>query len=319
MKNVLVTGVSGFAGSHLADYLVREDDYVITGTYLSERSLRNIEQLKNKIHLIKVDLIDTEKTLDLVKQAKPDFLFHLAALPAVGDSYRKPAETITNNVTAEINVLEGLRVGNLKGCRVLIVSSADVYGKVAEKDLPIDEDTPLMPTNTYAVSKIAQDFLALQYFISYNLAVMRARPFNHVGPRQATGFVVADFAKKVAQIEKGSMEPVLRVGNLKKRRDFTDVRDMVVAYLLLIKKGKLGDVYNIGSGTSYKISDILDRLLSLAKTKIRVEIDSGLLRPEDAPERICDNRKFKKLTGWQPTISIDKTLRDTLDYWRSIV
>jgi len=194
-----------------------------------------------------------------------------------------------------------------------------VYGKVSEKDLPIDEDTPFMPTNAYAVSKITQDFLGLQYVLSYKLQIVRVRPFNHFGPRQATGFVIADWCKKIAQIEKGEIPPVVKVGNLKAKRDFTDVRDMVEAYAILLEKGKTGEAYNIGSGKSLCIEDILKILLKEAKVKISVEKDDLLFRPVDSLERVCDNRKFVSLSGWQPKIAIEKTLKETLDYWRNIV
>ena len=318
-KRVFVTGATGFAGSRLVDYLVNQDEYEITGTYISDHSIENVKEAKDKVRLVKVDLTDYEKTFQAIEQAAPDFIYHLAAMPAVGDSYKKPAQFFTNNTTSQINILEAIRNLDLKDSRILIVSSADVYGKVEEKDLPIDEETPFNPTNTYAVSKIAQDFLGLQYFITYNLGIIRARPFNHMGPRQSTGFAVADFAKKIAQIEKGEIEPILLVGNLDTKRDFTDVRDIVHAYTLLIQKGKAGDVYNIGSGTSHKMSDILDILISLAKVKIKVEVADNLLRPEDAQDRICDSRKFAALTDWKPKISLHKTLQDTLEYWRSIV
>jgi len=176
-----------------------------------------------------------------------------------------------------------------------------------------------MPTNPYAVSKIAQDFLGLQYFLSYGLKIVRVRPFNHIGPRQSPRFVVPSFAKQIAEIEKGKKENILHVGNLSSRRDFTDVRDMVAAYLLSLEKGDLGDVYNIGSGVSRQISKMLDMLLSLSSKKIDVEIDKSLFRPKDDPELVCDKSKFTKQTGWEPKIEIEKTLKDTLDYYRNIV
>lgn len=318
MKKVFITGISGFVGSHLADYLVDQNTFEISGTYLSTRSLSNLSLVKDKISLHQLDLLDMEKTADLINNIKPDYIYHLAALPGVGDSYVRPLETVKNNVGAEVSVLEAVKNAKLTP-RILVVTSADMYGKVKPEDIPIDEDTPFNPTNTYAVSKIAQDFLALQYFNSYNLSIIRARPFNHIGPRQTEGFVVADFAKRIVDIEKGNSEPVLKVGNINTRRDFTDVRDIVKAYGLLIEKGTLGDVYNIGRGQSYKISDILDMLIKNSKTKIDIETERDLLRAEDAPERICDTTKFVTLTGWKPTISIEQTLKDTLDYWRNIV
>lgn len=318
MKKVLITGVSGFVGSHLADYLVSLNAFDVYGTYLSQRSLSNIENIKSSISIEQVDLLDTKKTLEVISKIKPDFIYHLAALPAVGDSYLRPLETVVNNVGAEISLLEAVKNAQLNS-RILVVTSADIYGKVRAEDIPIDEDTPFNPTNTYAVSKIAQDFLALQYFNSFNLPIIRSRPFNHIGPRQTAGFVVADFAKKIAEIEKGVSAPVMKVGNIETRRDFTDVRDIVKAYEMLIEKGELGEVYNVGRGESYRISEILEKLISYSTVSITVETDTDLLRAKDAPDRVCDNKKFVDLTGWTPNISIDDTLKDTLDYWRKIV
>lgn len=318
-KKVLITGISGFAGSHLAEFLIAQKKYEVSGTYLASASLINLAKIVKKLHLAKIDLTYQEEITSFVKKIKPDLVFHLAALPAVGESFDHPKETIINNVVAQLNLLEAIKKLGFLNCRILVVSSADIYGRVSKKDLAIDEKTSFYPTNTYAVSKIAQDFLGLQYFLSYKLKIIRARPFNHIGPRQSPGFVIADFAQKIAKIEKGKSEPVLRVGNLLSRRDFTDVRDMVRAYTLLIEKGILGEAYNIGSGVSYKISDMLEMLLSLAKVKITIKEDSLLFRPQDSPDRVCDNRKFVKLTNWKPEIPLSQTLKETLDYWRNIV
>jgi GDP-4-dehydro-6-deoxy-D-mannose reductase len=200
-----------------------------------------------------------------------------------------------------------------------VVASAEVYGSVTKEDLPMGEDTPLNPTNPYAVSKLAQDFLGLQYFLSYGIKTIRVRPFNHVGPRQAPNFVISSFAQKIAEIEKGKREPILPVGNLEAKRDFTDVRDMVKAYSLIMEKGEFGEVYNIGSGRSYKISEILEMLLSFSSVKITVEIDKSLFRPIDDPELVCDSTKINKTTGWKAEIPLEETLKDTLDYWRNII
>jgi GDP-4-dehydro-6-deoxy-D-mannose reductase len=200
-----------------------------------------------------------------------------------------------------------------------VVASAEVYGCVKKEDLPIDEETPLNPTNPYAVSKLTQDFLGLQYHLSYGLKTLRVRPFNHVGPRQSPNFVVSTFAQKIVEIEKGKREPVLPVGNLQAKRDFTDVRDVVKVYSLLMEKGEFGEVYNIGSGVSYKIAEILEKLLSISKVKITVKVDKSLFRPIDDPDLVCDVTKVTKLTGWRPEIPIEKTLKDTLDYWRNII
>lgn len=319
MKKILITGSTGFAGSHLAKYLTSHTNDNVFGTYFSEKSLVNVEKIRDKIKLIKIDLTKSDDVLSLIHDIKPEQIFHLAAFPWVGISYEKPLETIINNVSCELTILEAVRKSNLTNCRILVISSADVYGNVTANDVPIDEETPFRPTSTYAVSKITQDFLALQYHNSYGLPIIRARPFNHIGPRQGLGFVVADFAKKVVLIEKGKHARVLTVGDLTAKRDFTDVRDMVAAYVLLMEKGKSGDVYNIGSGKSHKIENILNMLLSLSKAKITVRIDKSLFRPGEALERVCDNRKFVKLTNWKPTIPLEQTLQDILDYWRDLV
>lgn len=314
----LITGVSGFAGAFLAEHLVAKNLEII-GIYLQEASLINLEKIKDKLDLFKLDLSDRDAVFTFIKKNKPDYIFHLAALTSPDDSFTDPYTTIENNIKAELNILEALRKLNFTETKVLIVSSAEIYGFVEKKDLPIDENTSLKPTNPYAVSKITQDFLGLQYYLSYNLKIVRVRPFNHIGPRQSDKFVVSAFAKKIAEIEKRQREPILSVGNLKSKRDFTDVRDMVKAYQLCLEKGVSGDVYNLGSGKSYEISEILNKLLSLSNSKIQVEVDRSLLRPADNPELICNSEKFFKLTGWKPEISLDQTLTDTLDYWRNII
>ena len=319
MKRVLITGITGFAGSHLAEYLCSKKEYKIAGTYLSNESLKNVERIRSKIRLIKIELTNAKKVLHLVEKTKPDLVFNLAGLPSTADSFKNPAETLINNISLEINLLSAIKENKLLDAKILIISSAEIYGLVKKEDLPIDEETRLMPTSPYSVSKIAQDFLGLQYFLSYNLKIIRVRPFNHIGPRQSMHFVVSAIAKKIAEIEKGKREKVLSVGNLESKRDFTDVRDMVRAYTIALDKGKLGEVYNIGSGVSYRIYDILSKLLLMSSLKITVKSDKSLFRPIDNPELICDATKFIKISNWKPRIDIDTTLKDTLDYWRNIV
>lgn len=319
MKKVLITGITGFAGSHLASHLLSKKEYAVSGTYLLEDSLKTIGTIKDKIRTVRIDLSNQSHVLKLIGEFKPDLVFHLAALTAPGDSFTNPVKTVNNNISLEINLLEAIKTNNFLATKILIVSSAEIYGLVKKEDLPIDEETPFMPTNPYAVSKLAQDFLGLQYFLSHNLKIVRVRPFNHIGPKQSPSFVVGAWASQIAKIEKGKSKPVLMVGNLEARRDFTDVRDMVEAYLLAIEKGEFGEVYNIGSGTSYKISNVLKILLSKSKIKVLVKEDESLLRPSDNPHLICDPSKFKRLTRWTPKIPLEKTLEDTLDYWRNIV
>ena len=319
MTKVLITGITGFAGSYLAEYLVSKGEYDINGTYLLDSSLINVDKVKDKLNLVRMDLTSEKEVFYTVKKISPSIIFHLAALTSPADSYKNPSETLTNNISLQVNLFEAVRKSNLLDAKILVVSSADIYGKVKKEDLPIDEDTQLMPTSPYSVSKIAQDFLGLAYFLSYNLKIIRVRPFNHIGPRQSPQFVVSSFAKQIAEIEKGKREPILRVGNLDTRRDFINVKDIVVAYVLAIEKGKYGDVYNIGSGKSYKISDILSMLIDMSHRKIKIEKDESLFRPSDNRELLCDTRKFQKLTSWKPKISIEETLKDTLDYWRNII
>lgn len=318
-KKILITGASGFAGSHLIDYLINNNTHYIFGTYYSDKSIENLEKVKDKINLFKVDLTDESKTQDLIEKIKPDEVYHLAAFASAAGSFSSPAKTVLNNISSQINLLESLKRNNLTSTKVLIISSAEVYGDVDPKDLPIDEDTKFNPTNPYAVSKLTQDFLGRQYFLADNLKIIVARPFNHIGPRQSLDFVVSSFAKKIIEIEKGKKEPVFPVGNLEAKRDFTDVRDIIRAYFLLMEKGKIGEAYNIGSGVSYKISDILDKMLSLSNIKVSIESDKALFRPIDNPDLVCDYHKLKNLTGWEPKIKIDDTLKDTLDYFRDII
>jgi len=320
MKKALITGITGFAGSHLAEYLVSRDDYSVIGTYLNERNLKNIAAIQDRIRLFHCDLMDHQAVQQVVQDNKPDSVFHLAALPSPANSYKDPARYLQNNIVSELNVLEAIRQADIPQTRVLIVSSSEVYGRVMPEDLPIDEETPFRPINPYGVSKITQDFLGLQYYLAYDLDIIRVRPFGHIGPRLSPDFASSAFAKKIAEIEKKQREPILTVGNLEYKRDLTDVRDMVKGYVLLLEKGKKGDVYNLGSGkSSYKTGDLLEILLTFTEEKIQVQEDPALLRPNDIPELLCDNRKMRQLTGWTPEVPIETSLRDLLAYWREKV
>lgn len=316
MKKALITGISGFAGSFLAELLLN-NGYEVHGTHISD-DLGNVADIEERLYLYRVNLLHKKEVEDCIFSVSPDVVFHLAALTSPAESFREPEKIVTNNIIAEINLLEAARVNNIS-LRIIITSSAEVYGLVKPEDLPVNEDTALRPGSPYAVSKIAQDFLGLQYKLSYGMDIVRARPFNHIGPRQSPDFVVSAFAKQIAQIEAKKIPPSIKVGNLDAKRDFTDVRDMVNAYLLLAQKGESGEVYNIGSGKSHKISDLLKMLLALSNVKINVDVDPAKLRPSDTPDIYTSIEKINKATGWRPTIPLEQTLKDTLDYFRSNV
>lgn len=310
-----ITGISGFAGSFLAELLL-ERGYEVYGTHVSD-DIKNIEHLKSELHLEKVNLLEYKSVQDSILKSSPDVIYHLAALTSPAQSFEEPGLIVTNNITAELNLFESIRHSDLSP-RILITSSAEVYGLILPEDLPVDEQTEMRPGSPYAVSKIAQDYLGLQYNLSYGMDIIRVRPFNHIGPRQTSQFVVAAFARQIAEIEKGIKDPVIFVGNLDAKRDFTDVRDMVKAYALLTEKGEGGQVYNVGSGSSHKISEVLEILLSYSDKKIQVEVDQSKLRPSDVPDIYSNNAKIEKL-GWSREIVFSKTLKDTLDYWRDVV
>lgn len=310
---VLITGISGFAGSHLADLLVAKN-YQVTGIVRKSQN-PNIAHLEKKISLIQADIAHEDEVTKILKVTKPDVIFHLAAYSVPRLSFNIAWETFEANVKPEINILKSIVEIGIKP-KLIIVGSSEEYGLVPKKMMLITESTPLFPSSPYAVSKMAQDFLGYVYHKAHNLPIIRLRPFNHIGPRQDESIATSSFASQIARIEKGKKSPIIMVGNLKARRDFTDVRDMVRAYLLAAQKGKAGEVYNIGSGKSYSLEEILDMLLSLAKIKVKVEVDPKLLRLADISEMICDAGKFERDTGWKRRYPIKETLRDILDYWR---
>lgn len=309
MARALITGINGFVGVHLASHL-EANGYEVYGIVKSKPRVK---------HHIQADILDYKKIKKVINEIEPDFVFHLAALTSPAQSFINPSETINNNIGGQINILEALKELLMVRTRSLVVSSAEVYGAIDVKDLPIDEKTEMRPASPYGVSKIAQDYLGLQYFLAQNIQSIRVRPFNHIGPQQSPDFVVSAFAKQIAEIEKGKQESIIRVGNLEAKRDFTDVRDIVRAYELLMTKGTAGEVYNIGTGRSYKIQEILDILLSLTDKTIIVEKDQSLIRPLDLPDMVCDPSKIHAETGWKAQIPLETSLKDALDYWRNIV
>ena len=312
----LITGVTGFAGSHLAEMLAAEHPEVkLFGTYRWRSRMDNIDHLRGKIELLETDLRDYTSVTRALESSRPDVIFHLAAQSFVPSSWTAPSETLTTNIASQTNLFEPIRSLGLDPV-VQIACSSEQYGLVHPEETPIKETNPLRPLSPYAVSKVAQDFLAYQYFQSYGLKAIRTRGFNHTGPRRGQVFVTSNFCSQVAAIELGLQEPVIRVGNLDAIRDFTDVRDMVRAYWLAVNHAKPGEVYNIASGKGIHIHEMLDRLLALASVKVKVEVDPSRLRPSDVEILIGDSSKFRADTGWEPRIPFDQTLRDLLDYWR---
>jgi len=310
----LITGVTGFAGSHLAEYLVAHTDFEVWGTDISSND-RNIAEIRQDIHFVEGDISEPEVVSTILTQAQPDYVFHLAAQAFVPLSWRDPWQTIANNIRAQLNILQTLANSGVKP-RVLTVGSADEYGMITPDELPITEATPLRPYSPYAVSKIAQDMLGYQYYVSHDLPVVRVRPFNHIGPRQSPAFVTSDFAKQIAEIEAGLQEPQIHVGNLDAKRDFTDVRDMVRGYYLALERGEIGNVYNLAAERAYSIRQLLDMFLAMSEIEIEVVPDAARLRPSDVPVVLGDCSKFRQRTGWQASIRLQESLGDILDYWR---
>jgi GDP-4-dehydro-6-deoxy-D-mannose reductase len=316
MRRVLVTGVTGFAGSHLVDYMLERGDCEIFGIQRWRSRTENIEHILGRFTMLECDLRDASSARDTLERVKPDWIFHLAAQSFVPTSWIAPTESLTTNVLCQVNLFEAVRRIGLQ-CRIQLACSSEEYGMVLPGELPIRETNPLRPLSPYAVSKVAQDMLGYQYWMSWKVDSVRTRGFNHEGPRRGPVFVASDFAKQIADIEKGRKPPVMFVGNLESKRDFTDVRDMVRAYWLALEKCEPGEVYNICRGRAWSIREVLDLLLGMTKARIEVRQDPERLRPSDVPVLLGDNSRFVQATGWQPTIPFEQTLRDMLDHWRA--
>ncbi len=314
---VLITGVGGFAGSHLADTLLARPEAEVWGCVIGAGRPNYLDQ---RVRLVQADLRDPQAVADLLHQAQPDQVYHLAGQSFPQQSWADPWDTFESNLRPQLNLFAALHQSQRQP-RILIVSSTEVYGPTAStaEAVSASEAAVLRPRNPYAVSKAAQDLLAQQYALNPGLDIVRARPSNHVGPRQNPRFVAPAFARQIAQIEAGLQPAVMKVGNLSARRDFTDVRDIVNAYVLLLEQGEKGEVYNVGTGHPVPVQALLDGLLAHTAARIRVEVDPALLRPSEMPVRCGDPARLKTRTGWAPRISLEQSLRDLLDYERALV
>lgn len=313
----LITGITGFAGSHLAEFLLAQGCEV-HGTMRWRSRMENITHLAGKVTLHQCDIRDATAMHELIARLRPERIYHLAAQSFVPMSWVAPAETMTTNVIGQLNLFEAVRA---VGCpaRIQLACSSEEYGLVLPAETPIKEENPLRPLSPYGVSKVAQDLMGYQYHQSYGLHIIRTRGFNHTGPRRGEVFVTSNFARQLAEIEKGKKEPVLHVGNLDAVRDFTDVRDTVRAYYLALEKGIPGEVYNVATGKGYTIRQVLDILLDLAKVKVEVRQDPARMRPSDVELLIGDSTRLRQVTDWEPRYRFEQTLKDLLEYWRQRV
>ncbi len=314
MKKVLITGITGFVGSHLLDLLAQNNkEYKLFGIIREKSSLEKIHQSLKAIELINCDLVNSTSTFEILKGLQPDYIYHLAGESSVELSWKAPFSLINNNIIATLNIFESLRIINSLTTRVLVACSSDEYGLVSKEDIPIKEDIPLKPVSPYAITKATIDMFGLHYYKSYGLKIIRMRAFNHTGPRRDSNYALSNFAKQIAEIKKGLRENIIHVGNLNVVRDYTDVRDIVKGYVLAMEKCEPGEVYNICSSKGYKIKELLDILIELSGCDIKVVKDKKRIRPVDLPIIIGDCSKFSKITSWISQIPIHQTLQDLLE------
>jgi len=312
---ILITGITGFVGSHLTEWALSRGADVI-GALRWRSNTEHIEHLRDRLTLIQSELRELSSARDLVERARPDYIVHLAAQSFVGASWQTPAETLMTNAIGQMNLFEAIRqLGSAS--RFLVIGSSEEYGLVEPDELPIRETNPLRPISPYAVSKVTQDLMGFQYFKSYGLDIVRARAFHHTGPRRSDNFSTSTFARQIAEIEAGLREPVVVAGDLKPVRDFSDVRDIVRGYWDLLERGTAGEVYNLCSGVDWTIERMLTFLISQSSVPgIEIRTDAARLRPSDVPVLRGSYEKIERAVGWRPRIPLEQTLTDLLDYWR---
>lgn len=311
MKKVLIIGGAGFVGGYLSEILINNNFEVHSTCLPSEK----IADSKCTSHIL--DILDKSSVLNLLNVIQPDIIYHLAAQSSVALSWKNPQLTIDVNIKGAINILDALRESSKPDTRIILIGSGEEYGYIKKDACPISEEEAVNPGNIYALTKAFQSMAGKIYARAYNMDIIMVRAFNHIGAGQLPAFVVSDFCKQVAEIEKGFKAPEIFVGNLDARRDFTDVHDVVRAYMMLGEYGKTGELYNVGSGKAVAIKDILDIIVSYSKTDIKIIIDKNKLRPSDIPIIEADISKVRNHTGWVPEIPIETTIKNTLDYWRN--
>jgi GDP-mannose 4,6-dehydratase len=326
-KRAFITGITGMVGSHLADFLLENTDWEIFGMCRWRSPLDNIAHLVpqinqgKRIHLVYADLRDSASIDHVVKEVKPDYVFHLAAQSYPQTSFTAPLDTYETNIQGTARVLEALRQ-HKKDAIIHICASSEVFGRVPKEKLPINEECNFHPASPYAISKVGTDLVGRFYAEAYQMTVMTTRMFTHTGPRRGDVFAESTFAKQIAMMEKELIAPVVRVGNLDSLRTFADVRDAVSAYYTLVTHNPVGgEYYNIGGTYTCTIREMLDYLISIStkKNDIKTEIDPSRLRPIDADLQVPDTTKFEAHTGWKPKITFEQTMQDLLDYWRDRV
>ena len=316
MKKVLVTGAGGFVGSHLIRVLLAQKRYEIFAAVY--KSTSDIAALLPEDHIVEGDLTDAHFTDKLIKQTTPEIVFHLAALSVVHGSDKQATTVMNANTTLQYNLLEAIKNYAPKA-RFLAICSANEYGLVADTTKPINEQTPLRPLNPYAVSKVTQEMLSLQYHLAYGLDVVILRPFNHTGPGQTIDFVIPALAKQFVEIAKGKRSPTIEVGNVDNTRDYTDVSDMVEAYVLASEKGKSGEIYNIGTGRGVTVGELITMFKKITKLDPKIVVKDEIVRLADVPVLICDATKFRNDTKWSPKVPLEKTLQQVYTYWEGIL
>jgi GDP-4-dehydro-6-deoxy-D-mannose reductase len=312
----LVTGVTGFAGGYLAEALLARGEVELYGLSRSGEAPAVWRGLERRVRLIRCELTDGDAVERLLRDVRPQRIYHLAGYPHVGQSFQEPDAAWAGNLTATRRLYEAVtRWGGRP--RILFIGSGLVYGPGATPDEAQDERCLLRPSSPYAASKAAADLVSYQFACNPGLDIVRARPFNHVGPRQSPQFAIPHFAKQLAAVDRGLSPPVLQTGNLSPRRDLTDVRDMVDAYVLLMEKGRTGEAYNVGSGQTVSMQSVVDRLLALSGLRVEVRPSAELVRAAEQAVARADAAKVRRETGWSPRYSLDQTLADTLEYWRA--